>query len=62
MAVVVGGLGRVDRPRVWENAVEGDKRSVVSKVIAMRFKDVSPSTILGKTFVVADCTKDQRDC
>jgi hypothetical protein len=36
--VVVGGFVRVDLPLVWENAVEGDKRSVMNKVMAMRFK------------------------
>ena len=50
--VVVGGLVRVDLPLVWENAVEGEKRSVMNKVMAMRFKGVSPSTLLGsKPFV-----------
>ena len=44
---VAGGFGRVDLPLVWENAVEGDKRRVMNKVMAMRFKGVSPSTVLG---------------
>ena len=52
VVVVAGGRWRVDRPRVWENAVEGEKSSVTNKVMAMRFKGVSPSTILGsKPFV-----------
>jgi hypothetical protein len=46
VAAVAGGLGD-DRRRVWENAVEGDKSSVMKKVMAMRFKEVSPSTDLG---------------
>jgi hypothetical protein len=44
---VAGGRWRVDLPLVWEKAVEGEKRSVMNKVMAMRFKGVSPSTVLG---------------
>lgn len=44
---VAGAFGRVDLPRVWEKAVEGDKSRVMNKVMAMRFKGVSPSTVLG---------------
>lgn len=43
---MAGGRGR-DRRRVWENVVEGAKTSVMNKVMAMRFKEVSPSTVLG---------------
>lgn len=50
---VAGGLWRVDLPRVWENAVEGDKRRVMNKVMAMRFKGMSPSTVLGSNYFVA---------
>lgn len=57
---VAGGRWRVDLPRVWENAVEGDKRRVMNKVMAMRFKGVSPSTVLGLIILWRDCTKDQR--
>ena len=35
---VAGAFGRVDLPRVWEKAVEGDKSRVMNKVMAMRFK------------------------
>jgi hypothetical protein len=38
----VGFFGRLERLRVWENAVEGAKRIKVSKVIVMSFKIVSP--------------------
>lgn len=44
---VAGGRWRVDLPLVWENAVEGEKSRVMNKVMAMRFKGVSPSTVLG---------------
>lgn len=50
---VAGGRWRVDLPRVWENAVEGDKRRVMNKVMAMRFKGMSPSTVLGSNYFVA---------
>lgn len=50
---VAGGRWRVDLPLVWENAVEGDKRRVMNKVMAMRFKGVSPSTVLGSNHFVA---------
>ena len=42
--VLAGGLWR-DLFLVWENAVEGEKRRVMNKVMAMRFKGVSPSTV-----------------
>jgi hypothetical protein len=46
VVVLAGGRCRDDLPLVWENAVEGEKRRVMNKVMAMRFKGVSPSTVL----------------
>lgn len=51
--VLAGGRWRVDLPLVWENAVEGEKSRVMNKVIAMRFKGVSPSTVLGSNRFLA---------
>src|ERR1051326_4150387 len=36
--VVAGVFGLLERLRVWENAVEGAKRTRASKVIVIRFK------------------------
>ena len=47
VVVLAGGRCRDDLLLVWENAVEGEKRRVMNKVMAMRFKGVSPSTVLG---------------
>jgi hypothetical protein len=38
VAVVAGGLCRDDRFRVWDKVVEGAKRVVVSKAMAIGFK------------------------
>jgi hypothetical protein len=59
------GLDRDDRPRVWANAAEGDKRSVISRVMAIRFKVFSSSTGLKRELLLCDganCTKDQCGC
>jgi len=60
--VVVGGLVRVDLPLVWENAVEGDKRSVMNKVMAMRFKVCLLLLFWVQNRLWPDCTKDQGGC
>ena len=43
----MGCLGLLVRPRVWLNAEEGaSKNTAASKVIAMRFKVLSPLLLL----------------